>query len=301
MKPLQLLTLKKLLEQNSKQEGITSTVIPGVEIFKASSTSTPLPTVYQPSLCVLAQGEKQVFVGADVFQYRAGQFLTVTVDLPLHSQITKASATEPYLLLKVNIDSALIAELYSHTPVANPLSATVGKALFVGEMNSATADAAMRLADLMSTPEHIRVLADSTKRELFYRLLCSNFGPLIAQMAVKESSLHRISKAIQWIKQEFRNPLSVDGLAQLAGMSVSSFHAHFKNITGLSPLQYQKSIRLLAARNLMAAESLDAATTAYQVGYESPSQFSREYARMFGNPPARDINLLKQGQNGQTL
>lgn len=301
MKPLQLLTLKKLLEQNSKQEGINPTVIPGVEIFKASSTSTPLPTVYQPSLCVLAQGEKQVFVGAEVFQYRAGQFLTVTVDLPLHSQITKASATEPYLLLKVNIDSALIAELYSHTPVAKPLGATVGKALFVGEMNAATADAAMRLADLMSTPEHIPVLADSTKRELFYRLLCSNFGPLIAQMAVKDSSLHRVSKAIQWIKQEFRNPLSVDDLAQLAGMSVSSFHAHFKNITGLSPLQYQKSIRLLAARNLMAAESLDAATTAYQVGYESPSQFSREYARMFGNPPARDMNLLKQGQNGQKL
>ncbi len=301
MKLLQQLTLKKLLEQNSKQEGITPTVIPGVEIFKASSTSTPLPTVYQPSLCVLAQGEKQVFVGAQVFQYRAGQFLTVTVDLPLHSQITKATAAEPYLLLKVNIEAALIAELYPHTPVEKPLSATAGKGLFVGEMDGAIADAAMRLVDLMTTPEHIPVLAESTKRELFYRLLCSNFGPLIAQLAVKDSSLHRISKAIQWVKQEFRNPLSVDDLAQLAGMSVSSFHAHFKNITGLSPLQYQKSIRLLAARNLMAAESLDAATTAYQVGYESPSQFSREYARMFGNPPARDIHLLKQNPNGQAL
>jgi len=301
MKPLQLLTLKKLLEQNSRQEGITPTVIPGVEIFKASSTSTPLPTVYQPSLCVLAQGEKQVFVGADVYQYRAGQFLTVTVDLPLHSQITKASATDPYLLLKVNIETALIAELYSHIPTEKPLSATAGRALFVGEMDSATADAVMRLADLMMTPEHIPILAESTKRELFYRLLCSNFGPLIAQMAIKDSSLHRISKAIQWVKQEFRKPLSVEDLAQLAGMSVSSFHAHFKNITGLSPLQYQKSIRLLAARNLMAAENLDAASTAYQVGYESPSQFSREYARMFGNPPARDINLLKQNQNWRAV
>lgn len=301
MKPLQLLTLKKLLEQNSRQEGITPTVIPGVEIFKASSTSTPLPTVYQPSLCVLAQGEKQVFVGTDRYQYRAGQFLTVTVDLPLHSEITKASAAEPYLLLKVNIEMTLIAELYSLIPTEKPLSATAGKALVVGEMDAATADAVMRLADLTTTPEHIPVLAESIKRELFYRLLCSDFGPLIAQTAIKDSSLHRISKAIQWVKQEFRKPLSVEDLAQLAGMSVSSFHAHFKNITGLSPLQYQKSIRLLAARNLMAAENLDAASTAYQVGYESPSQFSREYARMFGNPPARDINLLKQNQNWRAV
>jgi AraC-like DNA-binding protein len=301
MKPLQLLTLKKLLEQNSRQEGITPTVIPGVEIFKASSTSTPLPTVYQPSLCVLAQGEKQVFVGTDRYQYRAGQFLTVTVDLPLHSEITKASAAEPYLLLKVNIEMTLIAELYSLIPTEKPLSATAGKALVVGEMDAATADAVMRLADLMTTLEHIPVLAESIKRELFYRLLCSDFGPLIAQTAIKDSSLHRISKAIQWVKQEFRKPLSVEDLARLAGMSVSSFHTHFKNITGLSPLQYQKSIRLLAARNLMAAENLDAASTAYQVGYESPSQFSREYARMFGNPPARDINLLKQNQNWRAV
>lgn len=289
----QLRTLKNLLEQNSKNEGITSTSIPGVEIFKATSTTVPLPVVYQPSLCVLAQGQKQVFLDRDIFDYKAGQFLTVTVDLPLHSQITQATPAEPYLLFKVNIDAAVIAELAPYTEQKAHLESTTGKGLFVGDIDSGTANAIMRLAELLATPEHVPVLAEQTKREMFYRLLCGDHGPLIAQMAIKDSHLRRIGNAVQCIKQEFRNPLSVAHLAQLADMSVSSFHAHFKTITGLSPLQYQKSLRLLAARNMMAAENLDAAATAYQVGYESPSQFSREYARMFGSPPGRDISQLK--------
>lgn len=288
----QLQALNSLLEQSSKQEGITPTAIPGVEVFRASSTTTPLPVVYNPSLCILGQGQKQVFVGDDVFIYNAGQLLTVTVDLPLQSQITRATATAPYLLLKMEIDAALITELLPYTN--RHLDGTVGKGLFVGGMDVPTTDAVMRLAALLTTPEHIPVLAEQNKREVLYRLLCSDAGPLIAQMAFKDGHLHRISKAIEWIKNQFRYPLSVPHLADLAGMSVSSFHAHFKAITGLSPLQYQKSLRLLAARNLMAAEDLDAAASAYQVGYESPSQFSREYTRMFGNPPGRDISLLKQ-------
>lgn len=301
MNTSQLETLKNLLIQNSKREGITPTPIPGVEIFTAHTTTTPLPVVYQPSLCVLAQGEKQVFMGKDVFTYKAGQFLVVTVDLPLHSQITHASANAPYLLLKVNMDSALIAELLPHTQTEKPVSPSAEKGLFVGDMETSTADAAIRLAELMTTPEHIAVLAQQTKRELFYRLLRGRFGAVIVRMAVKDSHLQRIGKAIQNVKDEFHRPLSVPHLAQIAGMSVSSFHEHFKSVTGLSPLQYQKSIRLLAARNLLAAENLDAATTAYQVGYESPSQFSREYARMFGNPPGRDVSLLKQNGNWQAL
>jgi AraC-like DNA-binding protein len=295
MNAAQLQYLRSLLEQNSKQEGITPTAIPGVEIFTALSVTTPLPVVYQPCLCMLAQGEKQVFMGAEVFTYQAGQFLTVTVDLPVHSRITVA----PYHLLKVDMEAALLAELYPHAQQADQQHSSTGKGLFVGAMDSDSADALMRLAELMNTPEHIPVLAQQTKRELFYRLLCSPFGPLIAQMAIKDSYLQRIGKAIECVKQEFHRPLRVPHLAQLAGMSISSFHAHFKSITGQSPLQYQKSLRLLAARNLLAAENVDAATTAYQVGYESPSQFSREYARMFGNPPGRDAGLLRQGRNWQ--
>src|SRR5687768_11662400 len=229
----QLKTLRTLLEQNSRNEGITPTTMPGVEIFKATSTTAPLPVVYQPSLCVLAQGQKQVFMDRNIFDYKAGQFLTVTVDLPLHSQITQATPAEPYLLLKVDMDAALIAELSSHIGRNNHGDSTAGKGLFVGDIDSSTASAVMRLAELLQTPEHIPVLAEQTKREMFYRLLCGSYGPLILQMAIKDSHLRRIGNAVQCIKKEFRNPLSVTHLADIAGMSVSSFHAHFKTITGL--------------------------------------------------------------------
>lgn len=292
MEQAQLTSLIQLFAPHAHQEGITPSVIPGVDIFKASSMTTPLPVVYQPSLCVLVQGQKRVFMGREVFTYDAGQFLTVTVDLPLQSQITIATAAAPYLLLKMEMDATVIAELLPHTlPGKHPAD---GKGLFVGEIDAATTASIMRLAELLESPEDIPVLAESLKREVLYRVLCGEFGNVIAQLAMKDSHLQRVNKAVQIIKQQYREPLSVAFLAELAGMSVSSFHSHFKNVTGLSPLQYQKSLRLLAARNLMAAEDLDAATSAYQVGYESASQFSREYARMFGNPPARDISQLRQ-------
>lgn len=293
MKQHQLNSLIPLLQQHSRQEGITQTAIPGVDIFKASSTTTPLPVVYQPSLCVLLQGQKRVFVGQDVFIYDAGKFLTVTVDLPLQSQITTASTTAPYLLLKIDMDTTVITELLPHTRHAVPRASGESKGLFVGEIDPASTAAITRLAELLATPGDIPVLAEPFKREVLYRVLCGEHGGLIAQLALKDSHLQRINKAVQRIKEQYNEPLSVTDLAELSGMSVSSFHTHFKNITGLSPLQYQKSLRLLAARTLMTAEALDAATSAYRVGYESASQFSREYARMFGNPPARDISLLK--------
>lgn len=296
----QLTSLIHLLAQYAHHEGTNSTVIPGVDIFKASSITTPLPVVYQPSLCVLVQGQKRVFMGQDVFVYDAGQFLTVTVDLPLQSQITEATATSPYLLLKMGIDAAIIAELLPHTHHDKQGHTADGKGLFVGDIDPPTAGAIMRLAELLETPADIPVLGESFKREVLYRVLRGEFGSLIAQLAMKGSHLQRINKALQLIKQQYNEPLSVSALAELAGMSVSSFHTHFKNVTGLSPLQYQKSLRLLAARNLMAAEDLDAASSAYRVGYESASQFSREYARMFGNPPARDISLLKTQMSSPT-
>lgn len=290
----QVQTLVPILEQNSNQWGITPTLVPGVAIFKANSTTTPLPLVYQPSLCILVQGEKHIFIGDETYCYRPGQLLTVTLDLPLHSQITAASEASPYLLLKIELDAALIAELYPFVQIEKSQEQPYAKGLFIGDLNDVTMDAVVRLAELIANPHHIAALANQTKREIFYRLLCGPQGALIAQIAVQDSYLQRIAKALQFIKEDFKAALSVPYLAQMAGMSVSSFHAHFKNITGISPLQYQKSLRLMAARNLMLAENMDAATTAYRVGYESPSQFSREYARMFGSPPGRDVQQLKQ-------
>ncbi len=285
--------LGPILEQNSSQWGITPTSVPGVDIFKANSPTTPLPLVYQPSLCILVQGEKHIFIGDETYRYMPGQLLTVTLDLPLQSQITAASEASPYLLLKIELDAALIAELYPFVHLEKSQEQPYAKGLFIGDMDDATLDAVVRLAELIANPQHIAVLASQTKREIFYRLLCGQQGALIAQIAVQGSFLQRIAKALQWIKQHYQLPLSVAELAELAGMSVSSFHAHFKNITGISPLQYQKSLRLMAARSLMLADNLDAATTAYHVGYESPSQFSREYTRMFGNPPSRDVQQLR--------
>lgn len=286
--------LRPILDQNSEQPGLSSTAVPGVQIFKAYSITAPLPLVYQPSLCLLVQGEKQIVLGREEYQYRPGQLLTVTLDLPLQSQITAASETSPYLLLKIALDSALIAELYPYVGLEKPHEASCAKGLFVAELDDEVLSAALRLAQLIAAPQHVAALANQTKREFFYRLLCSQQGSQIAQIAVQDSHLQRIAKALHWIKEDFQAPLSVPQLAQMAGMSVSSFHAHFKNITGLSPLQYQKSLRLMAARTLMLAEQHDAASTAYRVGYESPSQFSREYARMFGSPPGRDVEQLRQ-------
>lgn len=294
MNKAQLNRLAILLAQNSMREGLSPTALPGVEIFRASSASTPIPVVYNPSLCVLAQGQKNILWNSACFDYTVGQFLVVTVDLPLQSQITEASISSPYLLLKVDLDTSLIAELLPCTPFPERPAITGGKGLVVGAIESDAAAAIMRLAELMATPEHIPALAETTRREVIYRLLSGPHGASIALMANRDSCLHRIGKSVRRIKDEFHTVLSVAKLAEHAGMSISSFHFHFKNVTGQSPLQFQKSLRLHAARNLMAAGNLDAASSAFRVGYESVSQFSREYARMFGNPPARDIHKLKQ-------
>lgn len=292
----QLLRLTELLARNSAKEGLGDTVVPGLKIFRAESPSTSLPVIYQPSLCILAQGAKRVFWSDNTYDFLPGKFLTVTLDLPLQSQIIEASPERPYLLMELALDASLIAELLPFTPWAGKSFASKSRSLFVGDIDAGTAFSIMRLAELMSAPQDIPVLADSLRREAMYRLLCGKHGQCVALLASRDSYLHRIGLAVQRIKENFRSSLSIPELATLVGMSTSSFHLHFKNITGVSPLQYQKTLRLMEARYLMSAKDIDATTSAYEVGYESPSQFSREYARMFGNPPARDIAQLHQAQ-----
>lgn len=292
----QLLRLTELLARNSAKEGLGDTVVPGLKIFRAESPSISLPVIYQPSLCILAQGAKRVFWSDNTYDFLPGKFLTVTLDLPLQSQIIEASPERPYLLMELALDASLIAELLPFTPWAGKSFASKSRSLFVGDIDAGTAFSIMRLAELMSAPQDIPVLADSLRREAMYRLLCGKHGQCVALLASRDSYLHRIGLAVQRIKENFRSSLSIPELATLVGMSTSSFHLHFKNITGVSPLQYQKTLRLMEARYLMSAKDIDATTSAYEVGYESPSQFSREYARMFGNPPARDIAQLHQAQ-----
>lgn len=232
----------------------------------------------------------------EFYHYDASEYLIVSVDLPVIAQITEASKDQPYFVIKIDIDLQQLSELLVHTGLPPRRNSANKRGLFVGKLDDSISECILRLAKLLDKPQDIPILATQTMRELYYRLLTSDDGDTVAQIALEGSHMQRIASALQKIKNEFQQKINIEELAELVGMSLSSFHAHFKSVTAMSPLQYQKSLRLMEARNLMIVNAMDAASSAYQVGYESSSQFNREYARMFGNPPGRDIRLLK-GEN----
>ncbi|MGB3223420.1 MAG: AraC family transcriptional regulator [Desulforhopalus sp.] len=293
MNPEQLDKLAALIDQHAECDGVTETAIPGVFCFKTSTKERLTSTVYEPSLCVVAQGYKQGMLNKEVFHYGPSNYLIVAVALPMVGQITKASKVEPYLALRIRIDMQQFSELLVNTGNAVYMNATAERGIFVGQADEAFSESVLRLARLMDSPEDIPVLAQQMKREVYYRLLRSDYGSTVAQIALKGSNMQRIASVIQKIQFSFQEPISMEEMADYAGMSTSSFHSHFKSVTSMSPLQFQKHLRLVEARRIMLVDSLDASSAAYHVGYESPSQFSREYTRMFGNPPGRDISLLK--------
>lgn len=286
--------LAELIDTFAEGEGLSTTAIPGVSLYRATRTDKIVPGLYNPSLCFLAQGRKQTMLNQEIYQYGPAEYLIVSVDLPIMGQVTRASQDEPYLVIKIDIGLPLLTDLLSHTEYLLRPNRKAERGVFVGKADAALGDSVLRLARMLATPEDIPVLAGQTIREVFYRVLCGEHGDKLAQIAFKGSHTERIASAIHKIKSHFRETIPVESLADIAGMSVSGFHAHFKSITAMSPLQFQKNLRLIEARNLMLAGDMDAAATAYRVGYESPSQFNREYTRMFGNPPRRDIDLLKQ-------
>ncbi|PCI86896.1 MAG: AraC family transcriptional regulator CmrA [Hyphomicrobiales bacterium] len=288
--------LASIIDQYAVVEGLNQTIIPQVSLLKISTPDIPVPCIYQPCICFIAQGQKQVMLENHHYRYSPSEYLIISVELPLMSQILKASESEPYLMLKIDIDLQQLSELLILIGHPADLNKKTQRGIFVGKSDAAMADSVLRLARLLSTPDDIPVLAGQTMREIYYRLLQSDYGAMVAQTALKGSHMQNISLAIQKIKSEFETHISIDKLAGLSGMSISSFHAHFKAVTAMSPLQFQKSIRLIEARNLMLVNELDAASTAYKVGYESPSQFNREYARMFGKPPMQDISNLLSNQ-----
>ncbi|HQU74393.1 MAG TPA: AraC family transcriptional regulator, partial [Calditrichia bacterium] len=225
--------------------------------------------------------------------YTPANYSLISVDLPVVGQVTEASPEKPYLCLKIDLNQRDFSELLADTGQLNVPDLSTRRGYFVGKVDDALTDSILRLARLMEAPQDIPLLGPLTLREVYYRLLKSDCAPMIAQLVVNGSNLQRISSAIEKLKTGYQEPVRVGELAGMVGMSVSSFHFHFKEITAMSPLQYQKRLRLMEARRLMMVEAVDAAGAAYRVGYESPSQFSREYARMFGNPPARDIKVLR--------
>jgi AraC-like DNA-binding protein len=285
--------LGALIGKFSPGDGMHPTAIGGLICIRLSEPHMQLPSVYQPSICVIVQGAKQVLLEDEIYRYAPPQFLAVSVDLPLTGQVVEASAAKPYLCLAIEIDARLIADLIAQSGDASWSRGETSRGLFVGEMDGAMQETALRLARLLEAPGDIHVLAPLAMREFHYRLLKSPYGPAIAQMAIAGSNTHKIGQIIRRIKTQLASPIRVEELASMANMSPSSFHQHFKAVTAMSPVQYQKRLRLTEARHILLAERSDAASAAYRVGYQSVSQFSREYARMFGAPPIRDVESLR--------
>ncbi|MEH2374894.1 AraC family transcriptional regulator [Nostoc sp.] len=279
---------------NSKGDGFHKTAIEQLEFQRESSASTTLQGVCEPIFAILVQGKKEALLGEETYRYGAGQYLVVSVDLPLSAFILEATPDQPYLGFKLNLDPRQLCDIITaQTSVIEGKKKNSIRGLFVSTVDTPLLDCAMRLTRLLDTPQDIPILAPMIIREIYYRLLMGEQGEAVRQIATSGSNMQRIAEVIKLIKGDFTKPMRVEELAGQASMSPSSFHHHFKSVTSMSPLQYQKQLRLLEARRLMLAENSDAANAAYQVGYESQSQFSREYSRMFGAPPIRDIERFR--------
>ncbi len=270
------------------------TAVPGLSLFRRDEPTEPISGIYDPSICLVAQGAKRVLLGDDTYVYDAHHFLITSVHLPTIVQITEASPEKPYLGLRLKFDQRETLQLMADSNLPAPRAQQTSRAMATGEVDQPLVAAFLRLIELLADEKDIPILAPIIQREIIYRLLVGDQGARLRQIASAGSQSHQIARAIDWLKGNFAQPLRIEELAVEARMSTSTFHHHFRSMTALSPLQYQKQLRLQEARRLMLAEHLDAATAAFQVGYESPSQFSREYNRLFGAPPLRDISKLRQ-------
>lgn len=288
-----LADLASLIEQYSSGDGAHETAVPRVFLHRASQVSEPLHCVYEPTVCFIAQGAKQAMAGETLYAYRQGHYLIVSVEVPIASQITQASPDKPFLCLRLELDPGTIGALMLESDAERASRELPVPSLEVSTMSEELIDAAVRLVGLLATPDDIPILAPLIEREIIYRLLRGEQASRLGQIAFSESKMQQVNRAIGWIKVHFREPFSIDTLAGEAGMSASALHQHFKTVTGMSPLQYQKQFRLQEARRLILTQSVDAASAGHTVGYESPSQFSREYRRLFGAPPARDVAHLR--------
>jgi AraC-like DNA-binding protein len=270
------------------------TAIQGLSLHRRDEPSEPTSIMYEPRICVIAQGAKRVLLGEDTYVYDPQHFLITSVDLPTVVQVIKASPEKPYLGLVLRLDQREISQLMVDSNLPPPRAQQSSRGMATGEVTLPLLTAFQRLIDLLAQPKDIPILAPIIQREIFYRLLVGDQGSRLRQMASAGSQSHQIARAIYWLKGNFTQPLRINDLATQVNMSTSTFHHHFRAVTARSPLQYQKWLRLYEARRLMLAEHQDATTAAFHVGYESPSQFSREYSRLFGAPPLRDITSLRQ-------
>jgi AraC-like DNA-binding protein len=277
---------------NAKGNGTHGTAIAPLEFMRQSATFVTMRDVSEPTLGIVLQGKKEVLLGEETYRYGVAQYLVISVDLPFYGYVTEATPEQPYLGLKLDLDAVQLCDIMSQTPPSVAKKESV-RGWFISNAAPSLMDCFLKLVKLLDTPQDIPFLAPLIIREIYYRLLVGEQSEAVRQIAISGSNMQNIAKAIKLIKTNFAKPIRIEDLAEQVNMSSSSLHRHFKAVTSSSPLQYQKQLRLLKARHLMLAENADAASTAYQVGYESPSQFSREYSRMFGASPIKDIARLR--------
>lgn len=274
--------------------------LPGLHLTRSSTPTEPLHAVSEPSVCVIAQGSKQLLLGDSLYRYDPAHYLLVTVDLPVVAQVFDASPERPYLSMRLELDPALVSSVMLDAgSLAAPRTPRSGhddvRGIDVSPLDAKLLDAMVRLVQLIDSPEEASVLRPLITREIVFRLLVGEQGNRLRHVARLGSQTDRIAEAVERLRRDFDQPLRIESLARELGMSESVFYHHFKAVTTLSPLQFQKHLRLQEARRILLCEDVDAATAGYRVGYEDASQFSREYKRLFGEPPMRDVERLRQG------
>lgn len=289
-----LKSLRKRVAQLTDKGNLVAIAIPGLYLFRRDEPSGPETVMYEPSIAILAQGAKRVYRGNGSFVYDPRHFLVASVDIPTVVEVISASPEKPCLGIVIDIDRREIPQLMLSGELPPPREQKPGPGISAGTITPELLDAVHRLLCLLDEPRDIDFLAPIIRREILYRLLISDQGGRLRQIATSGSRSHQISQAIDWLKENYARPLRVDDLAGRVNMSTSTFHHHFRALTAKSPLQYQKWLRLNEARRLMLVEHLDASNAAFEVGYESPSQFCREYGRLFGDSPLRDISNLRK-------
>ena len=287
--------LARLIAAYAPHDGSFELRIPGLHASRFSRVNREcVHALRVSSLCIVPQGAKTVIVGDEVYEYDASRMIVFSVALPVASQVTRASHSEPYLGFKLDLDPHKIAELVLRVFPHGLPSVKERSAVYITAADAGIVNAATRLMECLGKPGDAELLAPLVMDEILIRLLRSPIGVRVAQMGFAESSVQRVAKAISWLRANFSQPMKVEDLAEMVNMSPSSFHEHFKSVTSMSPLHYQKVLRLQEARRLMLSTMMDAGTASHRVGYLSPSQFSREYSRFFGSAPTRDIAKLRQ-------
>jgi AraC-like DNA-binding protein len=283
-----LTTVIAYIEGQGGGQGLFPTPMGGINIVRSNEPRIPMRQVYRPSLCVVLQGAKQIHFGEHILHYGAMECLVVSVELPASGRVVDASPDTPYIGITVDLDVAVLRDVLDQMETRPVATGGSGPGAFVGKVNDALADCMQRLVKMSDTPDAIPILYPAAMRELCYHLLSGPLGGEICNLALPETSTERVARAIRLLHTNFAETLRVEKLAEEARMSASSFHQHFKALTSMTPLQFQKQLRLLEARRLMVTEAASVADAAYQVGYESASQFSREYSRSFGIAPKQD-------------